>query len=473
MTITAALGNALSGLTANARMTDVISGNLANALTPGHAPRTLELQARRDGGGVAVLGLTRTLDPVLLGDRRLADSALADAGARAEFATALSRALPPPGEPDSLSARLSRFEAAIVSATARPEENLRLAAITEAAGGLSTALHEATGRIETLRSRADAEIAQAVERLNSGLDRVAQINTRIVAARGGGQATAPLEDLRQQEVDALADLVPLRQLDRAGGTVALVTTGGALLLDGRAARIGFEATPLVAAQMSLEGGQLSGLSVDGRAIPSTASGPLGGGRIGALLDNRDRLGPEAQAALDAIARDLIARTEALTSPPAAGLFTEAGARLDPGGPAGLAGRIALTAAVDPARGGALFRLRSGPEATVPGAPGAAPYLAALAGALTAPLAASPAGVPRPLAATVAEAESAVSQTRLAAEREMSFAASQAEELRSLELAGGVDSDAELQRLLRVEQAFSANARMIRTIDEMMQTLLRI
>lgn len=473
MTITAALGNALSGLTANARMTDVISGNLANALTPGHAPRTLELQARRDGGGVAVLGVTRILDPVLLGDRRLADSALADAAARAEFATALARVLPPPGEPGSLSDRLTRFEASLVTATARPEEDMRLAAVTEAAGALTTALQEASGRIATLRSRADAEIAEAVETLNSGLARVAQLNTRIVAARGSGQPTAPLEDLRQQEIDALADLLPLRQLDRANGTVALVTTGGALLLDGRPTRIGFEPTPLVTAQMSLGNGQISGLSLDGRAIPSATDGPLGGGRIGALFDNRDRLGPEAQAALDGIARDLITRVEALTPPPAAGLFTEAGARLDPVGPAGLAGRIALTAAVDPARGGALFRLRSGPEATVPDAPGTAPYLVALAGALSAPLAASVAGVPRPLAATLAEAESAIARSRLAADRERSFAASQTEELRSLELAGGVDSDAELQRLLRVEQAFSANARMIRTIDEMMQTLLRI
>jgi flagellar hook-associated protein 1 FlgK len=31
----------------------------------------------------------------------------------------------------------------------------------------------------------------------------------------------------------------------------------------------------------------------------------------------------------------------------------------------------------------------------------------------------------------------------------------------------------MQRLLLVEQAFAANARMIQTIDDMMQTLLRI
>ena len=67
----------------------------------------------------------------------------------------------------------------------------------------------------------------------------------------------------------------------------------------------------------------------------------------------------------------------------------------------------------------------------------------------------------------------LSQARVAAEQTQSFATGQASQFRALELANGVDSDAELQRLLLVEQAFGANARMIQTIDDMLDTLLRI
>ncbi|MFU8776562.1 MAG: flagellar basal body rod C-terminal domain-containing protein, partial [Roseovarius sp.] len=67
----------------------------------------------------------------------------------------------------------------------------------------------------------------------------------------------------------------------------------------------------------------------------------------------------------------------------------------------------------------------------------------------------------------------LSKERVTMEEHQSFATSQAAELRSQELATGVDSDAELQRLLLVEQAFGANARMIQTIDDMLDTLLRI
>jgi flagellar hook-associated protein 1 FlgK len=41
------------------------------------------------------------------------------------------------------------------------------------------------------------------------------------------------------------------------------------------------------------------------------------------------------------------------------------------------------------------------------------------------------------------------------------------------MADGVDSDAEMQRLLQYEQAYAANARVIRAIDEMINYLLRM
>ena len=74
---------------------------------------------------------------------------------------------------------------------------------------------------------------------------------------------------------------------------------------------------------------------------------------------------------------------------------------------------------------------------------------------------------------VAAITSQIANDRLSADQQVSFATTQATELRSLQLENGVDTDAEMQRLLLVEQAFSANARMIQTIDDMMQTLLRI
>jgi len=473
MSLSSAFNSAMSGLNVNSRLTDVISGNLANALTPGYARRELDLQAQGTHAGVTVTGVTRHSDPVLIADRRLADSALAYAQTRADFTTSIERALGLPGEGGSIADRIGTFEAAIATASSRPEDDTRLSTVLEAATALAKALNSASGQFETLRSRADADIADAVGQLNTKLAEVAEINSRIVSARSGGHETAALEDRRQQAVDAIAELVPVRQLERDRGAVALVSTGGALLLDGRPAQLGFEGTPLVTAHMTVENGLVAELEINGRPVPTGADGPLAGGRLAALFGNRDEIGIEAQRGLDALARDLVQRAEGLTPPPSPGLFTDAEARFDPAAEAGIAGRIALNPAVDPASSGALFRLRTGPDAAAAGNPADAPYLAALGDVLAARQPLVPGDARRDLSGHAARLSSEVAQARLTAEDSVSFASGQAGELRELELRGGVDSNAELQRMLMVEQAFSANARMIQTLDDMMQTLLRI
>jgi flagellar hook-associated protein 1 FlgK len=46
-------------------------------------------------------------------------------------------------------------------------------------------------------------------------------------------------------------------------------------------------------------------------------------------------------------------------------------------------------------------------------------------------------------------------------------------LQAAELSGGVDTDDELQRLLRIEQAYAANARVMNVAEAMMDELMRI
>ena len=78
MSISGSFSSALSGLTAAARAAEIVSSNIANAMTDGYGRRELTLSARVIGGtgqGVMVGGVTRRSDPVVIGDRRLADAA--------------------------------------------------------------------------------------------------------------------------------------------------------------------------------------------------------------------------------------------------------------------------------------------------------------------------------------------------------------------------------------------------------------
>jgi flagellar hook-associated protein 1 FlgK len=478
MSLSGALSNAISGLNANSRMADVVSANIANVLTEGYAPREVALQSRGSGHGVSVSGVTRHVDTALLGDLRVADGSLAGSETRASFASALERAIGTPGTAGGLSTQLTALETSLVTAATRPEETARLQTVIREADGLAKSLNSMSSRIQSLRGEADADIARTVERLDEDLRKVVTLNNQIAAAKSNGRDSAGLEDQRQRVVDNVSNIVPVQQLPRDNGKLALVTAGGALLLDGRAASVEFDVSPIVEAHMTQQNGILSGIRIDGLGVRTDGNGPLAGGKLAALFDNRDRTGTEAQAAIDSVARDLLERLSDAgvdTTLPAGapGLFTDATAAFDPANETGLAGRISLNAAVDPDQGGGAFRIRDGLGATTPGPDGNAELLQKMSDALSTPRPIVPGLGNRSSSDHAAAVSSAIASGRLSADEQVSFATSQATELRSLQLENGVDTDAEMQRLLLVEQAFSANARMIQTVDDMIQTLLRI
>ncbi|MEO9516828.1 MAG: hypothetical protein ABJH45_07910 [Paracoccaceae bacterium] len=117
-------------------------------------------------------------------------------------------------------------------------------------------------------------------------------------------------DQRQALVDEISEIVPVQIMERQNGGIALYSTGGAVLLDGRAAELEFQSTSMVTPYMSLSGGQLSKISINGVSIDVSAStGMLRGGSLAAQFAIRDDLAPDGQIQLDAIARDMMERFE--------------------------------------------------------------------------------------------------------------------------------------------------------------------
>ncbi|GAB4283135.1 MAG: flagellar hook-associated protein FlgK [Roseovarius sp.] len=484
MSISSALSNALSGLAASAAGAQTISANIANALTPGYAPRSLVLTTAGDarGGGVLVRGIARQVDPALLGARRAADGELAAAQVRARFATDLERLAGSADEPGSLPGRLAAFEAALVAAAARPEEEGRLQEAVHSAGALAGSLNHISRQLQAMRGDAEAQIAQAVSNVNEQLRQIHMLNARIIDAANAGHPTASFEDQRRVVLDQLAAELPIRLAMRDNGAVAVYAEGGAVLLDGKPAELSFTAANAITPQMTAEGGQLARLAVNGRAVaPSTIFGHDGAGRISALFDLRDRLAPEAQGRLDALARELVMRFQEPGLDPTrasgdAGLFTDAGAAFDAASETGLALRLSLDPRVDPAAGGAPWRLRDGLGAATPGDSGDATLLNDLAAAMARPAAMASGGLggtQRSLAGHVATLVARFGQDRLAQEQLVAFATANQAGLTQAEQGMGVDTDAEMQHLLLVEQAYGANARVISVIDDLMDTLLRI
>ncbi len=484
MSITSALSNALSGLTANARAAGVVSANLANIQTDGYGRRDIALSHDRygAGGGVRVTGITRHVDAGVLSDRRLADSALAHSETRAQFLKEVQGAVGMPDQPGSLSARIAALEAALVTAASRPEADNRLQQVSQRAAEVVAGFNEVSGNIQSQRMRAEEQIEGAVRGLNADLGQVRDLNVQIQNAQRRGHDASSLLDHRQVVVDRIADVIPVREVPRDDGAVALMTPGGALLVDGPSATLEFTRSNDIAPHMTLDAGLLSGIKIDGRDIaPAGMRSPISGGRLSALFEVRDSLSVDAQRQVDALARDMIDRfqdpaLDATRGPTDPGLFTDAGGVFGAADETGIAGRMQLNALVDPAAGGEARRLRDGLGTAGPGAAGDATLLHALGDALSGSrmmasgdLGGGSGSTAQHLGAMVSQ----LAQTALAEDRATTFAAVRQTGLEERLLADGVNSDEETARLLLIEQAYSANARMIQTLDEMMQTLLRI
>jgi len=481
MTISGALSNALSGLTAASRSAEVVAANIANATTEGYAARTLVLSSHSIGG-VAIQGVQRSIEPSLLADRRLAD---AEQGYQTEITTTLKRMeelVGGPLEVGSLSVQTNAFEAALIEAASRPESTERLDRAVESADLLAKKIRDISTGIQSIRTAADRRIADQVSQLNNDLEQARLMNKQIVSFTAQGLETAPLLDARQGIIDRIAAVVPVTEVPRDKGAVALFTPGGAILLDISAAKIGFTSSNLVTPHMTQSGGTLSGLTINSIPVSTDPKdGPLRGGRLDAAFEVRDKLTVTMQQQLDATARDLIERLAvpnldnslSLGQP---GLFTDAGGALDSALETGLAGRIAINPAVSSTQGGQSWRLRDGIGTLQPGPSGDASLLHRLTDALASRRAPAMGGSNQdaftfPELAT--KVLSGISITRQFAEERQIYANTRASALKQAELERGVDTDDQLQRLLKIEQAYAANARVIQTVGEMMDSLLRI
>lgn len=484
MSISGALSNALTGLTTAARSAEVVSSNLANVLTDGYGRREVSLSSRIAGstGGVAIDGVIRNVDPALLSDRRFADADFANAQTNNNFLQRVEGLLGTPEDNHSLSAGLAKFESSLVEAASRPDLNERLNDVFLRAQDVSNTLNRVSDGVQELRVEADRDIASSVDRLNAALSEVRDLNVRISSAQVQGKETASLQDLRQRTIDEIGQIVPIREVPRDRGAVALFTPGGAVLVDSTAATLDFTTTNVIMPHMTQANGMLSGLTINGIPVRTdSATSPIKGGSLGALFEIRDETGVEVQTQIDGVARDLVERYQDVTVDPTLGaadpgLFTDQGAFFDPLNEVGLSGRLSINALVDPDAGGGVWRLRDGIGAAVPGPVGDASLLQSMYGAvnvLRVPASGGFGSASRSAADLTASLLSQAGSSRQVGENSLSFATARLDELKTQELSDGVDSDYEIQRLMLIEQAYAANARMIETVDEMMQTLLRL
>jgi flagellar hook-associated protein 1 FlgK len=469
MSLSASLNAATAGLTLASRRTEVIASNVARADEPGYAKRQVVSDGTATGTSVA-----RVVDPMLQQLRREAAADAAGAEVARGFAASLDRMVGDPDQPASLQSAYSRFATSLTVAAADPTSAAALAGSVEAAHAFSDRLNALAGEVTRMRQAAEDGIASDVSRLNADLRVVADLNGDIRRAEALGQDGADLADRRAAAIDRIAEIVPIRQIERGDGTLALVSLGGAVLLDVEPAGVGFDARQMVAPDQTHPTG-LSGLTLRGRPAGSGRPGELfAGGALAARFSLRDETAVQAMAQLDTVAAEVAVRlqvSDASLSPTGAGIFTDAGARVGTPPDAGLAARLSVN---DRLTGDGVFLLRDGLDAVLPTSAGdqLIAHSAAL-GQRRAPLGAALGTASTDMTELLAKLRSGLSSARITTETEAEGTRREAQRLMEARDGGVISVDEEMQALLRVEQAYAANARLIQAVGQMMDRLTEI
>ena len=481
MSLSASLNNALSGLGLSARRAEIISSNVANADTPGYARRRLSTGGPVTGVPSGNLQVGREVDPALQFLRRDAQSKAANTSIAQSFNSRLDIAIGDPGQSGSLQDFLSRLDAAFTSAAADPTSLTRLATIARSAEDVAVKLNTLADLVTSERQAAETSISQTVDRVNADLGAVSRLNVDILRMRATGNDPSNLLDQRQLLVDRISEDIPIRQLHRDNGTIALVSQGGVILLDGRPAQIAFDARTMIQPDMTYPD-QLAGLTVNGKPAGTGEQGDgLAGGRLGGLFSLRDRSATTAMNRLDAFATDIAVRLQAHSTDPTLGatepgLFTDGGLRVDSAAATGLAGRIQVNDRVRPGQDPELWRFRDGLAASTEGPLSDPSQILRFGKALRKvdpPISDALGGDAGDMVSLGARLRSAVSLDRLQSDDAHERASGQASALLEMRDGGKVDVDEEMRRLIEVEQAYAANARLVQAVGQMMDRLTEI
>lgn len=460
MSLFGSLSIARGGLAATQARAQTASSNIANVSTPGYVRRETAL-AQSGATGVTVSGTSRSQDQILVQNRRDSQSQ----SARSEVIdTVLSRSLSAFGEPGSSAGvfgAFSQFESDLQTLKSTPESAASQSITVESLKDLARALSQASESLQSERTNADAKIATDIELTNQITTNLYNLNGDIRNAAALGQDTVSLLDQRDRLLDAMTEMIPIDvELDEMGAA-RVRTTSGLTLVGAIANHIEFSPSNRVGPldTTTNNGGRLSIPTLNGRPIgPGSGGHAITEGRIAAYLDIRDTVLPEQAGMLDTFAFDLASSFEALGEP----LLLDNGAPIDALNITGLSQRLTVNPLVNPERGGSPSRLRDGLAATSEGAPADDTRLSLLADALA------------PFSDALGTVVSEVSSESLRAQRIHS--GNVAREITLFEADAqnsAVDLDFELQSLLAIEQAYSANARVIQTISDMLDTLSRI
>jgi flagellar hook-associated protein 1 FlgK len=304
----------VSGLLAYRKALDTAGHNIANVNTEGYSRQRVELASRLGGpqgdgyvGAGVASSTVRRLADALVATRLQGD---ASAYARAEtFAGFAARVDGWMSDADSgLSRPLQGFFDALSTLAANPTSSAARQALLASGAALADRFNDLQLQLDGLDAELNQRLAQTADEVTRYAQAVADLNERIVLAKGasGGQPPNDLLDQRDQLIKEIATRIGITTTDQDDGGINVFTGSGQALV------LGAQANALSVGDDAFGSGRQELLFSGGQNITAQTSG----GSIGGLLDFRRELLDPARSELGRLAAGV---AESMNTQHAAGM----------------------------------------------------------------------------------------------------------------------------------------------------------
>jgi flagellar hook-associated protein 1 len=303
MSINSIFGTATLALQAQQTAIETAAHNIANAGVTGYSRQVVNLEPNSPlytpvgavGTGVVVQDISRVRDTMLDVNFRTQTSQAASFSARSDVLSSIGQVF---GEPSDtgLSNTLDQFYASWGDLANNPTSAAAKSIVQQRGAAVASTLNQFSSSLDQLSSNTLGAATQQVSDINKYTSQIASINKQIVAAEASGNTANDLRDMRDNAIDSLSQIVPVRVIDHANGSDTIYVAGATVVDGSDAKSFGIQST---ASTVSLQ--------LDGRAF--TAQSP--GGALGSNLDALNVDIPNAKSQLDALAAGIVGTVNAI------------------------------------------------------------------------------------------------------------------------------------------------------------------
>ena len=450
MRLDGVISQASSGLDSATRQLAIVGQNISNANTAGYVRQSVRLtsvSALGEGMGVHTGVATRAMDVALQAELFGTGGQSAGEQLRSTALAAVDAASGPPGAGQDLASLVGTLRDAFSTLSNDPANQTQQHTVTTAAGALAQGINTLGRSISDARQTLQDGLTDDVTQANAGLHQLGVLSDAIMLAQSRGSSTADLADRRDTAMQSVAQLTGARFLRQGNGDLLAISGGTVLPI--RAA-----AGPFSIATAALAPGVPAPPLLLNGAPAALGFGGTGGGRIGAALDLRDTVLPGLQSGADGFAQSLAAGFGSA----GLALFTD-GSGTVPAGTAGFAQLIR----VNPAVTAAPALVRDG--AAGPTTAGNTALIATVLNTVLATGSGTVAGLAAGLVASNAGLSAAAAR-RLETEQGVQSSL-------STKLAAGtaVSVDSEMTDMVRLQNSYGANAKVLSAMQAMFTQLL--